>query len=107
MFELKVSVAVPEPPGILVGLIARVSPVVLVGERDIVPEKWFNGVMVMTAEPVLPALTTTLAKEGKKFGISVNALGPGVILTQSNVDSMKPTAEDIRNKWVSRQLPHV
>jgi len=61
VFELKVSVAVPEPPGIFVGLIARVSPVVLVGERDTVPEKWFNEVMVMTAEPVLPALTTTLA----------------------------------------------
>ena len=53
------------------------------------------------AKAGIDALTTTLAKEGKKFGISVNALGPGVILTQSNVDSMKPTAEDIRNKWVS------
>ena len=61
MFELKVSVAVPEPPGILVGLIPRVSPVVPEAERDTVPEKWFNGVMVMTAEPVLPALTTTFA----------------------------------------------
>ena len=62
MFELKVSVEVPEPPGILVGLIARVSPVVLVGERDTVPEKWFKGVMVMMEEPVVPALTTTFAR---------------------------------------------
>src|SRR5947199_4364771 len=53
------------------------------------------------AKAGIDALTVTLAKEGKKFGVSVNALGPGVILTQSNVDSMKPTAEDIRNKWVS------
>jgi len=62
VFELKVSVAVPEPPEILEGLIARVSPVVLVGEKETVPEKWFKGVMVMIAEPVLPALISTFAR---------------------------------------------
>lgn len=62
MFELNVSVAVPEPPRMLVGLIARVSPVVLVGERDTVPEKWFKGVMVMMAEPVVPAFITAFAR---------------------------------------------
>jgi hypothetical protein len=54
--------AVPEPPRMRVGLIARVSPVVLVEERDTVPVKWFKGVMVMMEEPVVPALTTTFAR---------------------------------------------
>ncbi len=53
------------------------------------------------AKAGIDALTATFAREGKQFGISVNALGPGVIVTQSNIDSMRPPAEDIRNKWVS------
>jgi NAD(P)-dependent dehydrogenase (short-subunit alcohol dehydrogenase family) len=53
------------------------------------------------AKAGIDALTTTLAKEGRKFGIYVNAIGPGLIVTQSNVDSMKPSPEDIQNKWVS------
>ena len=53
------------------------------------------------AKAGIDALTTTLAKEGKQIGISVNALGPGLIVTQSNVESMRPPAEDIRNNWVS------
>ena len=53
------------------------------------------------AKAGIDALTATFAREGKQFGISVNALGPGVIVTQSNIDSMRPPAEDLRNKWVS------
>lgn len=53
------------------------------------------------AKAGIDALTTTLSKEGRKFGIYVNAIGPGLIVTQSNVDSMKPSPEDIQNKWVS------
>ncbi len=59
---LKVSVDVPEPPGRLVGLIVAVIPVVAEGERDMVPEKWFNDVIVMIDEPVLPALISALAR---------------------------------------------
>jgi NAD(P)-dependent dehydrogenase (short-subunit alcohol dehydrogenase family) len=53
------------------------------------------------AKAGIDALTTTFAKEGKQWGISVNALGPGLIVTQSNLESMKPSPEDLRNKWVS------
>jgi hypothetical protein len=56
VFELKVRVAVPEPPEMLVGLMAGVSPGVLVRDRETVPEKWFKGMIVITADPVLPAL---------------------------------------------------
>ncbi len=55
------------------------------------------------AKAGVDALTVTLAKEGKKFGIYVNAIGPGLIVTQSNIEDMKPSEEDIRNKWVSRE----
>ena len=51
--------AVPEPPEILVGLTARVSPFVPEAESDTVPEKWFKGVIVIMEEPVLPALIST------------------------------------------------
>jgi NAD(P)-dependent dehydrogenase (short-subunit alcohol dehydrogenase family) len=53
------------------------------------------------AKAGIDALTATFAKEGKQLGISVNALGPGLIVTQSNVETMKPSPEDLRNKWVS------
>ncbi|HLG75477.1 MAG TPA: SDR family oxidoreductase [Ktedonobacteraceae bacterium] len=53
------------------------------------------------AKAGIDALTTTFAREGKQWGISVNALGPGVIVTQSNRDSMQPSAEEIREKWVT------
>jgi NAD(P)-dependent dehydrogenase (short-subunit alcohol dehydrogenase family) len=53
------------------------------------------------AKAGIDALTTTFAKEGKQLGISVNALGPGLIVTQSNLEAMKPSPEDLRNKWVS------
>jgi hypothetical protein len=55
-------VAVPEPPGILVGLIDDVNPVVPESERDTVPEKWFRGIVVMIDEPMLPALICTLPR---------------------------------------------
>lgn len=57
------------------------------------------------AKAGVDALTVTLAREGKEFGISVNAIGPGLIVTQSNIDSMKPSQEDIRKGWVS--LEHI
>jgi len=53
------------------------------------------------AKAGIDALTATFAREGKQWGISVNALGPGVIVTQSNMDSMQPSQEEIRDKWVS------
>ena len=34
---------------------------------------------------------------------SVNAIGPGLIVTQSNVESMKPTPEEMHAKWVSME----
>lgn len=53
------------------------------------------------AKAGIDALTYTLAREGRELGIYVNALGPGIIATQANIDSMKPTPEEIRTKWVS------
>ncbi|MDQ6643071.1 MAG: SDR family oxidoreductase [Chloroflexota bacterium] len=55
------------------------------------------------AKAGVDALTVTFAKEGKSSGIYVNALGPGLIITQSNIESMKPSAEDLGKKWVSRE----
>lgn len=53
------------------------------------------------AKAGVDALTRTFAKEGRNVGISVNAIGPGLLITQSNIESMKPSAEDLRKKWVS------
>ena len=53
------------------------------------------------AKAGIDALTYTFARAGKEFGIAVNAIGPGLITTQANVESMKPTLEEIRAKWVS------
>jgi len=53
------------------------------------------------AKAGIDALTSTLARAGKEFGITVNAIGPGLIVTQANVESMKPTLEEIQAKWVS------
>ena len=53
------------------------------------------------AKAGVDALTRTLAKEGKRVGIYVNAIGPGLIVTQSNIESMRPSQEDIAKKWVS------
>jgi len=53
------------------------------------------------AKAGVDALTRTFAKEGKNIGISVNAIGPGLLVTQSNIESMKPSQEDLDKKWVS------
>lgn len=53
------------------------------------------------AKAGVDALTVTFAKAGKAHGISVNALGPGLVTTQSNLDAMHPSQEEIRTKWVS------
>lgn len=53
------------------------------------------------AKAGVDALTRTLAKEGKQDGIYVNSIGPGLIVTQSNIESMRPSQEDIAKKWVS------
>src|SRR5437660_12407370 len=55
------------------------------------------------AKAGVDALTRTLAKEGKNVGIYVNAIGPGLIITQSNIESMKPSPEDLQKKWVSME----
>jgi len=56
------------------------------------------------AKAGVDALTYTFAKEGKSHGIYVNAIGPGLIITQSNIESMKPSPEDLSKKWVSREV---
>ena len=55
------------------------------------------------AKAGVDALTVTFAKEGKNYGIYVNAIGPGLAITQSNITSMKPTPEEMSKKWVSRE----
>lgn len=55
------------------------------------------------AKAGVDALTRTLAKEGKSVGIRVNSLGPGLIVTQSNLEAMKPSEQDLQNKWVSKE----
>jgi NAD(P)-dependent dehydrogenase (short-subunit alcohol dehydrogenase family) len=49
------------------------------------------------------ALTKTLALELKKHNIHVNAVAPGLIQTQANLEAMKPSPEDLEKKWVSRE----
>lgn len=53
------------------------------------------------AKAGVDALTRTFAKEGKHLNIQVNAIGPGLLVTQSNLESMKPSQEEIAKKWVS------
>lgn len=55
------------------------------------------------AKAGVDALTLTFAKEGKDDGISVNAIGPGLIVTQSNLDSMHPSSDELATKWVSME----
>ena len=55
------------------------------------------------AKAGVDALTRTFAKEGKQANIYVNAIGPGLIVTQSNIDSMKPSQEDLQKKWVTME----
>jgi len=55
------------------------------------------------AKAGVDALTYTLARAGKDAGISVNAIGPGLIVTRSNLDAMQPSPEELQRKWVSRE----
>jgi len=55
------------------------------------------------AKAGVDALTRTFAKEGKSVGVYVNAIGPGIIVTQSNLESMKPSPEDLSKTWVSME----
>ncbi len=55
------------------------------------------------AKAGVDALTLTFAREGRTDGIYVNAIGPGLIVTQSNLDSMHPSPEELATKWVSME----
>ena len=48
------------------------------------------------------ALTRTLALEGRKHNIRVNAVAPGLVETKSNVKAMQPKEEDLA-RWPSRE----
>lgn len=61
-----------------------------------------NMVAYNCAKAGVVALTRTLALEGKKHNINVNAVGPGLVDTQQNVDMMSPKPEDLA-KWVKRE----
>lgn len=56
------------------------------------------------AKAGVDALTRTFAKEGEPAGIYVNALGPGLLTTESNITTMKPSAEELASRWVSLDL---
>jgi len=53
-----------------------------------------------SAKAGVDALTYTFAKEGARAGIYVNAIGPGLLITASNIESMKPSEEEKNTKWV-------
>ncbi len=53
-----------------------------------------------SAKAGVDALTYTFAKEGARAGIYVNAIGPGLLITTSNIESMKPSEEEKSKKWV-------
>jgi NAD(P)-dependent dehydrogenase (short-subunit alcohol dehydrogenase family) len=55
------------------------------------------------AKAGVDALTSTFAHEGKAHGIYVNAIGPGLIVTQSNLEAMHPTNEELATGWVSME----
>lgn len=55
------------------------------------------------AKAGVDALTRTFAQEGKAHNIYVNALGPGLIVTRSNLDSMQPSPEELATRWVSME----
>jgi len=58
-----------------------------------------NMVAYNCAKAGVEALTRTLALEGRDFGIRVNAVAPGLVDTESNIEAMKP--KDLK-KWVKR-----
>ncbi len=53
-----------------------------------------------SAKAGVDALTYTFAKEGAHAGIYVNAIGPGLLITASNIESMQPSEEEKSKKWV-------
>lgn len=53
------------------------------------------------AKAGVDALTHTFAKEGKHLNIQVNAIGPGLLITETNLHSLKPSQEDLDKNWVS------
>ncbi len=52
------------------------------------------------AKAGVEALTRTLALEGRDLGIRVNAIGPGLVETASNIAAMKP--KDTK-RWTKRE----
>ncbi len=54
------------------------------------------------AKAGIEALTRTFALEGRKHGIRVNAVAPGLVDTKDNLDAMKPSPEELA-KWVKRE----
>jgi len=54
------------------------------------------------AKAGVAALTRTLALEGRKHNIGVNAVGPGLVETKSNTKAMQPKPED-QARWPKRE----
>ena len=54
------------------------------------------------AKAGVAALTRTLALEGRKHNIGVNAVAPGLVETKSNVKAMQPNPEDLA-RWPKRE----
>lgn len=54
------------------------------------------------AKAGVAALTRTLALEGRKHKIYVNAVAPGLIATKSNIKAMQPKEEDLA-RWPTRE----
>lgn len=59
-----------------------------------------NMVAYNCAKAGVEALTRTLALEGRDIGIRVNAIGPGLVETASNIAAMKP--KDTKH-WTKRE----
>jgi NAD(P)-dependent dehydrogenase (short-subunit alcohol dehydrogenase family) len=59
-----------------------------------------NMVAYNCAKAGVEALTRTLALEGRDHGIRVNAVAPGLVDTESNIEAMKP--KDLK-KWARRE----
>jgi NAD(P)-dependent dehydrogenase (short-subunit alcohol dehydrogenase family) len=59
-----------------------------------------NMVAYNCAKAGVEALTRTLALEGRDHGIRVNAVAPGLVDTESNLEAMKP--KDLK-KWARRE----